>query len=164
MRTKPKRTRDGISQNFPLLPKFLYHSRTRRRGHFSWAVPQQPRPLLARPRPLSSSPACPGSTSRSRSLELFLPKVLTGCSRCPLGFYTEKIWQGLPSQQSPICSERTERQPLSEGGVRYIRSQTAWLPSKALAPDFQTNTHLLKDEPRRNCEEGLRCGDLGVRR
>ncbi|PKU29160.1 hypothetical protein llap_20535 [Limosa lapponica baueri] len=70
----------------------------------------------------------------------------------------EKIWQGLPSQQSPICSKRTERQPLSEGGVRYIRSQITWLASKALASDFQTNTHLLKAEPRRKCEEGLRCG------
>lgn len=127
-------------------------------------LPRSPRPLLARPRSLSSSPACPGNTSRSPSLELFLPKVLTGCSRCPLGVYMEKTWQGLPSQQSPICSKRTERQPLSEGGVRYIRSQITWLASKALAPDFQTNTHLLKDEPRRKCEEGLRCGDLGVRR
>lgn len=159
MRTKTKRTGDGISRNFPLLPKLLYHSRTRRRGHFSWAPPAQPRPLLARPRP-SSSLACPGNTSRSPSLELFLPKVLTGCSRCPLGVYVEKIWQGLPSQQSPICSERTE--PASLGGrERYIRSQITW---QALAPDFQTNAHLLKDKPRRNCEEGLGCGDLGVRR
>ncbi|XP_015489234.1 uncharacterized protein LOC107207069 [Parus major] len=73
----------------------------------------------------------------------------------------EKIWQGLPSQQSPMCSKRTERQPLSEGGVRCARSQITWLASKAPAPDFQINTHLLKDEPRRNFEEGLRCGTLG---
>nr|XP_032605188.2 uncharacterized protein LOC116808578 [Taeniopygia guttata] len=71
----------------------------------------------------------------------------------------EKIWQGLPSQQSPICSERTE--PASLGGrERYTRSQITW---QALAPDFQTNAHLLKDKPRRNCEEGLGCGDLGNR-
>lgn len=42
--------------------------------------------------------------------------------------------------------------------MRYIRSQITWLASKALASDFQTNTHLLKAEPRRKCEEGLRCG------
>lgn len=140
MRTKPKRTRDGISQNFPLLPKFLYHSR---RGRFSWAPSAQPRPLLARPLPLSSSPACPGNTSRSPSLELFLPKVLTGCSGCPLGVYMEKIWQGIPSQQSRSAPS-APRQPLSEGGLRYIRSQITRLASKALAPDFQTNTHLFK--------------------
>lgn len=154
MRTKTKRTRDGISQNRPLLPKFFVS--------FSRSSPF----LVgaSRAAPASAGPACPGNTSRSPSLELFLPRVLTGCSRCPLGVYTEKIWQGLPSQQSPIRSKRPERQPLSEGGVRYVRSQIAWLASKALAPDFQTNTHLLKVEPRRNCEEGLRCGDLGVRR
>ncbi|XP_039927588.1 uncharacterized protein LOC120756002 isoform X2 [Hirundo rustica] len=60
-----------------------------------------------------------------------------------------------------MCSKRSERQPLSEGGVRCLRSQITPLASKALAPDFQTNAHLLKAEPRRNCEEGLRCGDLG---
>lgn len=64
-------------------------------------------PALSRPRPLLSSLDSPGSISRSSSLELFLPSVLTGCSRCPLGVYKEKIWQGLPSQQSPTCSKRT---------------------------------------------------------
>lgn len=41
--------------------------------------------------------------------------------------------------------------------MHYIRSQITWLASKALASDFQINTHLLKDEPRRKCEEGLTC-------
>lgn len=41
-KTKPKGTLDGISQDFPLPPKFLYRFPTRRRGRFSWVPPAQP--------------------------------------------------------------------------------------------------------------------------
>lgn len=54
---KPKALGMGFPRFFPLLPKFLYHSRTRCR--FWRAPPAQPRPLL------SSSSACPGNTSPS---------------------------------------------------------------------------------------------------
>lgn len=110
-RPKPRGTRDEI---FPGFFRFPLHfciplplvAPAVSRGH----LPRSPRPVvsvLPRPGPLPSSWGCPGSISRSSSLELFLPSVLTGCSRCLLGVYEEKIWQGLPSQQSPICSKRT---------------------------------------------------------
>lgn len=104
----------GLGMRFPRIFRFPLHfcitfplvAVAVSRGH----LPRSPRPVVSvfpRPGPLPSSWGCPGSISRSSSLELFLPSVLTGCSRCLLGVYKEKIWQGLPSQQSPICSKRT---------------------------------------------------------
>lgn len=151
---KPKALGMGFPRFFPLLLNFLYNSRTRRR--FWRAPPAQPRPLL------SSSSACPGNTSPS-------PFSSTFPARGPVRPLSLSSWRlhGAELAGAPLpallISPGAEGQPLSEGGVRHTPSQIARLLSEALAPDFQINTHLLKVEPRRNCEEGLRCGGLGVR-
>nr|XP_038037242.1 uncharacterized protein LOC106017841 isoform X2 [Anas platyrhynchos] len=110
---------------------------------------------------------CPGR-GRSVPTGARLPQLLSGALPAPhpdgplspvlLASTRRKSGRGsLPS--NPRSAPNTLGGSLSrrEGCATFAVKLHGW-PQRQLASDFQTNTHLLKAEPRRKCEEGLRCG------
>lgn len=73
-KTKPKGTRDGIFQDFPLPPKFLYRFPTRRRGRFSWAPPAQP---MARADPVPAAVLAGADALQPGPPRQHLPKLFS---------------------------------------------------------------------------------------
>lgn len=144
-----KRARGGVSQYFPRPPGSPCHPPAVSRGTSRRCL------------------RCPGR-GRSVPTGARLPQLLSGALPAPhpdgplspvlLASTRRKSGRGsLPS--NPRSAPNTLGGSLSrrEGCATFAVKLHGW-PQRQLASDFQTNTHLLKAEPRRKCEEGLRCG------
>lgn len=134
-----------------------------------FCIPQVPHVTL---QPCPGAPPaaalrCPGR-GHSVPTGARLPQLLSGALPAPhpdgplspvlLASTRRKSGRGsLPS--NPRSAPNTLGGSLSrrEGCATFAVKLHGW-PQRQLASDFQTNTHLLKAEPRRKCEEGLRCG------